>query len=77
MKLIDDTLKTRGKWSVGRLTMLVSFIYVILSCSCSTIKSGTTCDVPTNWVLLIGMMYGINKTAQCAISRTNTPMPSE
>jgi hypothetical protein len=69
MKLIDDTLKSRGKWSVGRLTMFISFVYCIISSACVAYKTGQQIDIPTNWFALIGLLYGINKTGQVAIER--------
>ena len=65
MKIIDDTLKSRGKWSVGRLTLLVTFFANVAYAGYATYKTGNLPDIPTNWLALIGLMYGINKAGQC------------
>ncbi len=68
MKLIDDTLKSRGKWSVGRLTMFAAFAANVLYAGYATYKTGVLPDLPTNWLALIGIMYGINKAGQCSMT---------
>ena len=68
MKIINDTLKSRGKWSTGRLTMLVAFAANIIYAGYATYKTGALPDLPANWLGLITLMYGINKAGQCALA---------
>lgn len=69
MKIIDDTLKSRGKWSTGRLTMMIAFLGNLLFAGYSTYRTGLLPDLPTNWLALIGLMYGINKAGQVEITK--------
>ena len=68
MKIIDDTLKSRGKWSAGKLTMVVAFLANVAYAGFSTYKSGTLPDLPTNWLALIVGMYGVNKAGQVTMT---------
>lgn len=70
MKIIDDTLKERSKWSVGRLTMAAAFVANVVYAGYATYKSGALPDLPTNWLALIVGMYGVNKTTAKAAETT-------
>lgn len=69
MKILTDTLQERGKWSIGRLTMFVSFGYVLMASGYATYKTGVSVDIPVNWLGLISLMYGINRIGQAADAR--------
>ena len=69
MQMLLDTLRERGKWSIGRLTMFVSFGYVLLASGWATYRTGVSVDIPTKWLGLISLMYGIKRIGQAADAR--------
>ena len=76
MKIIDDTLKSRGKWSVGRLTMLATFIGNLAFAAWSVYKTGAMPDLPPNWLILISTMYGLNKAGQVGMAKAASNEPA-
>ena len=49
---------------MARITMLVSFLYVLMASGYATYKTGVSADIPANWMGLIALLYGINRAGQ-------------
>lgn len=62
-KIIDDTLKEKGRWSRSSLMIFFTFWSNLVFVGLETIKSGKYPDLPSNWLALIVFLYGINKGA--------------
>lgn len=75
MKIVNDTLKSRGKWSTGKIVMWIAFITNVICAAVSTWKNGTLPDLPANWMALIIGMYGVNKSGQIYMSKINQQQP--
>lgn len=61
MKLVDQTLKENGKWSISRLIIFFTFWSNIFFAGWCVWKTAVFVDLPTNWLALIVTMYGINR----------------
>lgn len=53
MKIINDTLKERGRWSQTKLMVFFSFWACLFHFLYSVITNGTVVDIPSGWLTLI------------------------
>jgi hypothetical protein len=73
MKLIDDTLKENGAWSIARLMIFFTFWSNIIYAGWCVWKTAVFVDLPTNWLGLIVVLYGMVKTATTVVALKTTP----
>jgi len=63
MKIVNDTLKERGKWSMGRLSMLLILVSNVACSMYLTYTTNQLSDIPVNWAGTLLALWGINKTS--------------
>lgn len=82
MRLVNDTLKERGKWSMGRLSILAILAFNISVSGYLTYTTKAISDIPVNWLGLIVTIWGINKASTTTtdikgIKNVDSPTVSE
>jgi hypothetical protein len=68
MKIIDQTLKEKGKWSISRLIIFFTFWSNIIFAFWIVWKTSVFVDLPVNWLALIVGMYATNRTAESYVA---------
>jgi hypothetical protein len=67
MKIINDTLKEKGKWSISRLIIFFTFWSNIVFAFWIVWKTSVFVDLPVNWLALIVGMYATSRTTEAYI----------
>lgn len=69
MKIVDDTLKQDGKWSISRLMIFFTFWANLVYAGWCVWKTAVFVDLPTNWMGFMSILYGINVTAATTLKK--------
>ena len=73
VKIIKDTLWENGAWSISRLMIFFTFWSNIVYAGWCVYQTAVFVDLPTNWLGLIVVLYGMNKTATTMVAMKTTP----
>jgi hypothetical protein len=72
-QVIYDTLMEDSKWSIARLMIFFTFWSNILYAGWCVYKTAVFVDLPTNWLALIGILYGMIRGATAFVNSKTTP----